>query len=332
MRMKRYAVYCWLVLSTPAYGGPIAERLGINLKKPAKESKLGKFFKKGAQSALKYIPGGEAVGDFLGIGGDLAEKVERIEAKQATSLDQLQALARKALETKKKVEELYYFKRQSQQRAEELAGGLKQSKPRKLLGVLLEDILGFPINPADYIPDTAPTRALKKNLDQDMTLERDLIQRGSYLLSDTRAALAEQRLDRQSPGQFSKAYQRAEAYEAQVLQALQAKRQATLKGYQEEIKRLDKEIALLERAKEKKGLTVSDVMQIEQTIELKRGVVRGLHEKVTAGIAEEMELTEGQAAALLEKKMSSDAAGLEAYFTRERQKIHQKYGHLWTFW
>ena len=102
MRMKRYAVYCWLVLSTPAYAGPLAERLGINLKKPAKESKLGKFFKKGAQSALKYIPGGEAVSDLLGIGGDLEKKVERIEEKQATSLDQLQALSRKALETKKK--------------------------------------------------------------------------------------------------------------------------------------------------------------------------------------------------------------------------------------
>ena len=74
------------------------------------------------------------MGDLLGIGGDLAEKVDRIEAKQATSLDQLQALARKALETKKKVEEMYYFKRQSQQRAEELAGGLKQHKPRKLYG------------------------------------------------------------------------------------------------------------------------------------------------------------------------------------------------------
>ena len=332
MRMKRYVLYCWLVLSTPAHAGPIADRLGIDLEEPAKESKLGKFFKKGAKSALKYIPGGEAVSDFLGIGGDLAEKVDRIEAKQATSLDQLQAIARKALDTKKKVEEMYYFKRQSQQRAEELARGLKQSKPRKLLGVLLEDTWGFPINPADYVPDTAPTRALKKNLEQDMSLERDLIQRGSYLLSDTRAALAEQGLDRQAPGQFTKAYQRAEAYEAQVLQALQAKRQATLKGYQEEIKRLDKEIALLEKAKEKKGLTVSDVMQIEQTIELKRGVVRGLHEKVTAGIAEEMELTEGQAAALLEKKMSSDAAALGAYFTRERQKIRQKYGHLWKFW
>ena len=330
--MKRYAVYCWLVLSTPAYAGPIAERLGINLKEPAKESKLKKFFKQGAQSALKYIPGGEAVGELLGIGGNLAEKVDRIEAKQATSLDQLQALSRKALDIKKQVEELYYFKRQSQQRAEELARGLKQSKPRKLLGVLLENTLGFPINPAEYVPNTEHTRTLKKNLEQDMSLERDFIQRGSYLLSDTRAALAEQMLEGQSPGHFSKAYQRAEAYEAQVLQALQAKRQATLKGYQEEIKRLDKELTLLEKAKEKKGLTVSDMLQIEQSIELKRGVVRVLHEKVTAGIAEELELTEGQAAALLAKKMSSDDAALEAYFTRERQKIHQKYRHLWTFW
>ena len=272
------------------------------------------------------------MGNLLGIGGDLEDKVDRIEAKQATAMDQLQQLARKALDTKKKVEEMYYFKRQSQQRTEELAHGLKQSKPRKLLGVLLEDTLGFPLNPADYLPDTAPTRALKKNLENDMSLERDFIQRGSYLLRDTRAALAEQRLDRQTPGQFTKAYQQAEAYEAQVLQALQAKRQATLKLYQEDIKRLEKEVALLEKAKENKGLTVSDVMQIEQTIEMKRGVVRELHEKITQGTAQAMELTEAQKEALLQKKMTSDAGALEAYFAKERQKIQQKYGHLWTFW
>ena len=50
-----------------------------------------------------------------------------------------------------------------------------------------------------------------------MSLERDFIQRGSYLLRDTRAALAEQELDRQAPGQFTQAYQQAEAYEAQVM-------------------------------------------------------------------------------------------------------------------
>ena len=168
--------------------------------------------------------------------------------------------------------------------------------------MLLEDTLGFPINPAKYLPDTAPTRALQKNLENDMSLERDFIQQGRYLLHDTRAALAEQELDHQTPGQFNKAYQQAEDYEAQVLQALHAKRKATLKPYQEEIKRLEKEVALLEKAKEKKGLTVSDVMQIEQTIEMKRGVVRELHEKITQGMEQAMEPTEAQKEALLTEK------------------------------
>ena len=332
MRILRYTLYCSLLLSAPAYAGPIADRLGIAVEEPAKKPKWQNFLKKGAKSALKYIPGGETVSDLLGVGDDLEKKVDRIEEKQNTSLDQLQQLARKALDTKRKVEEMYYFKKQSQQRAEELAHGLKQSKPRKLLGVLLEDTLGFPINPAEYLPDTAPTRALQKNLENDMSLERDFIQQGRYLLHDTRAALAEQELDHQTPGQFTKAYQQAEDYEAQVLQALHAKRQATLKLYQEEIKRLEKEVALLEKAKEKKGLTVSDVMQIEQTIEMKRGVVRELHEKITQGMEQAMEPTEAQKEALLQKKMTSEAGALEAYFAKERQRIRQKYGHLWKFW
>lgn len=334
MRILRFTLYCSLLLSAPVYAGPIAERLGIDVEEPAKKPKWQNFLKKGAESALKYIPGGELVSSLLDsvTGGGLEKKVDRIEEKQNTSLDQLQQLARKALDTKRKVEEMYYFKKQSQQRAEELAHGLKQSKLRNLLGVLVEDTLGFPINPAEYLPDIPTTRALKKNLENDMSLERDFIQRGRYLLQDTRAALAEQELDHQTPGQFTKAYQQAEDYEAQVLQALHAKRQATLKLYQEEIKRLEKEVALLEKAKEKKGLTVSDVMQIEQTIEMKRGVVRELHEKITQGTEQAMEPTEAQKEALLQKKMTSDAGALAAYFTKERQRIRQKYGHLWKFW
>lgn len=37
-----------------------------------------------------------------------------------------------------------------------------------------------------------------------------------------------------------------------------------------------------------------------------------------------MELTEAQVAALLEKKMPSDADALAAYVAKERPKIHQK--------
>lgn len=74
MRIQRYALDCWLVLSAPAYAGPIAERLGIDFKESAKKPKWQNFLKKGAKSALKYIPGGETVSDLLGRGDDLEKK------------------------------------------------------------------------------------------------------------------------------------------------------------------------------------------------------------------------------------------------------------------
>lgn len=106
--------------------------MGIDIEEPAEESrwdkyliKQGKKLLKKTSKVFKYIPGvgaaGAAAEDIRG--GDLEKKVDRIEAKQTTSLDQLQQLARKALDTKKKVAEMYYFKRQSQPRAEELAHG-----------------------------------------------------------------------------------------------------------------------------------------------------------------------------------------------------------------
>ena len=57
---------------------------------------------------------------------------------------------------------MYYFKEQSKRRAEYLVKGLEQGSPKNLLGALEKRWIGIPVNPADYVPNTAYTRTLKK--------------------------------------------------------------------------------------------------------------------------------------------------------------------------
>lgn len=83
----------------------------------------------------------------------------------------LRELARKAIQTKDKVEEMYYFKEQSRQLAADLMRGLKDGKAQDLLGALVGQWIGIPINPAYYMPDTPLTRELRENLEWDLSKE-----------------------------------------------------------------------------------------------------------------------------------------------------------------
>ena len=119
-----------------------------------------------------------------------------------------------------------------------------------MLGALVERWIGVPINPADYMPNTAYTRALKSNLEWDLSSERGLIQQHDYFLQGTRAALLEQpNLFDKRPEQFNQAYEKALQYGQKLEKALSAKRQATIKLYKEDIANLEKEIAVLEATK-----------------------------------------------------------------------------------
>ena len=332
MRYRWYILYFFLGCHI-AHAERISERLGIDVGDPSsKEQRIPTWLKKGLKIGLKWIPGGDVVGELVDLDGDLEAKVDRIEQKQTTALDHIRDIAKKALKTKDKVEEMYYFKKRSQRRAEEISERLKRSKKRKFLGALLEGYLGFPINPAAYLPDTEYTQRLKKNLELDLSLEQGLLQEGNYLLSDTRAALIESGLVGKPAVKFEQEYQQAVAYEQKMYEALLAKKNGTLKLYKEEIGRLEQELKFLEKAKAKKGLTVSDVMQIEQTIELKRGVIRELNEKITLGLEAGLGLTDAQQAKLMDYKAAKDTQALEAYLVNERKRRHARYEHLWRFW
>ncbi|MEM9417175.1 MAG: hypothetical protein AAF963_02370 [Bacteroidota bacterium] len=327
------------MISPLAHAGPLADKAGVTeaVREQATQQAEGWFKRKvgrGLQKGLNYLaPGaGDALGEMIGL-GSVEDKVERIEKKQDTAIGQIRGIAFQALATKKKLEQLYYYKKQAERNAKEMLRGIKDSDPRKFIGGFGEDMLGIPLNPAEYIPDTEYTRDLKANLAMDFSLERGLVQQGGFLLSETRAALAsDEGLERQRPEEFNKAYQQAVTYEENLERALHAKEQATLKWHQQEIRRLESELKVLEASKGKPGLTMGDALQIERTVEMKRSIARDLHEKVNTGIREEMAMSDEQASRLLQKKQGSDVKALDDYFKHDRERVKRHYGHLWKFW
>ncbi|MHA7878115.1 MAG: hypothetical protein ACX93T_04340 [Bacteroidota bacterium] len=293
------------------------------------EAGVSSWFRDVRRAILNKVP---VVGDAAAK-ARLENKVDHIKDKQRSGLDKLRDIAQKAQKTKRQVEEMYYFKKESQRRAEDLVQGLRRGKTRNLLGALVECWINIPINPADYIPETPYTRALKSNLEWDLSSERGLVQQYGYFLQGTRAALSEQpnALDQQ-PEQFNKAYEGALQYEQTLKKALAAKKQAAIKLYKEDITNLEKEITVLEDTKKKKGLTIGDVMQIEIAIDNKRHIIRILNEKVTHGLQEEMQLTDEQKETLGIQKAKKDTEELVDLLEKDRVRIHQKYSHLWRFW
>ena len=262
----------------------------------------------------------------------LENKVDHIKEKQKSGLDKLKDIAQKAQNTKSKVEEMYYFKKQSQLRAEELVASLKRGNIRNFLGNMVEKWIGIPVNPADYVPDTPYTRNIKKNLESDLSLGNGFVQPYEYFLRDTRAALLEHGSNDKNPRQFNQEYEKALAYEQELEKIISAKERATIKLYKEDIKNLEKEIAILEKSKKKKGLTIGDVMQMEIAIDNKRHIIRELNEKITQGLREGIKLTDEQKEALGNQKAKKDTEALVDFLDKDRIRIHQNYSHLWKFW
>lgn len=338
MKSKIYVLTLLLFIAYPASAGPLADKAGIKevVTEQAKAKGEGWFKRvvgRGLQSGINYfIPGaGDTIGAMLGL-GSVEDKVDRIEEKQESALDKIRGISQQALSTKKKVEEMYYYKKQAERNAREMMKALKASDPRKFLGGFGEDMLGIPLNPAEYLPETEYTKDLKANLAMDFSLERGLVQQGSFLLSETRAALAsDEGLERQRPEEFYKAYNKAVTYEENLERALHAKEQASLKWYKHEIDRLESEMKVLESSKGQPGITMGDALQIERTLEMKRSIARDLHEKVNAGMRDEMAMSDEQAARLFYKRQQSDLKSLDDYFKDDRARVRRHYGHLWKF-
>ena len=270
---------------------------------------------------------GKAVSEYR-----LEHKVDRLGQGQRTGLDQLRDLAKQAIKTKEKVEEMYYFTQQSIRIADDLRQNLQSGKGQNFLGALVEIWTGISVNPADYIPETPSTKKLKENLAWDLSAESGLVRQYEYFLQGTRAALlAQPGLFDKGPEQFNRAYQEAVRYEQELIKALAAKEQATIILYTAEIEKLQAQIKVLEETQQQEGLTISDRMQIARTIDNKKQIIRELNEKVTEGIKDEMQPTTKQQETLDEKKAASDVKIMKHSHNTERARMHKKYGHLWRF-
>lgn len=310
-----------------AAGTRISDRLGISsTSKQSSSSWQGRL-----RQGLSFFPGGKTFCDFVGLKSNLEGKVDRIVNRQTESMTEIQKIAQRTKKAKCQIEEMYYFKRRSQEHAAMLSNMLKRSKSRNFLGIVLEEYLGIPVNPADYIPDIPQTAELRKNLGVDLYLERNVLRHSNFLLHNSRAALSEENLASKSLEQFDKEYAQAVKYEDQVLKGIAAKERVTLKFYKEEIARLEKEIRHLEKTKGEKGLTVSDVVLIEQTIEMKRGVVRDLNEKINKGIKDNLHPDKEQQMALIKAKADKHENMLIEWERKGHQAHREKYGHLWKF-
>ncbi len=319
---------------TITYAGKLAKKANVYLTEdlPDEVGAASKL-KSGTKAVLKHVPGGGLFSSLLDsvTGGDLEEKVDRIDKRQKTSLDRIREIAHEALETKKKVEEMYYFKKRSQQEAEFLSRGLKKGSIKKFLGAIIEDGLKIPINPAEYVPSIPRTKKLKENLDLDLSLEKSVISQGKYLVSYTRSFLLSSNLIRTNPKQFDKEYKEAEEYEEDVQQALKAKQVASAKIYKAEIERLEKELKLLEETKRKQGLTVGDVMQIEMAIDSKRRDIRELNEKIDASIKADLALSEEDKFKMGAYTANKDGDDISSFMEKDKKRIRAKYSHLWDF-
>jgi hypothetical protein len=296
----------------------------------------GKISKVGsaAKRFSTYIPGGGVASPFLDmiIGGSVEDKVDRIESRQKTSLDRLREIAYDALETKRRIEDFYYFTKNLIEGGKNLAEGLKKGDRMRFLGALLEDGIRIPLNPAEYIPNIPEAEELRKNIEWDLSFERGVIGHADYLLSRTRSALMSTNLFRTNPKQFEKAYEQAVHYEQQVEKALSAKERALTKIYKKEVEYLEEELRFIERAKEEPGLTTGDIAKLEMAGETKRGEIRELHKEISKQLAASLTLKEEDTLKLAMYKAHRDAAILAQELAIDKQRIQAKYASLWSFW
>jgi hypothetical protein len=118
------------------------------------KGKLVSYSKNGVRSVIDKLPGGKFLTDlFLDDGESIEEKVDRIDKNQKTALGKIRDISSKVLQAKRKIEELWFYKTLTIERASSLADQLQKSQGHKFLGVALENWLKIPINPAQRIPE-----------------------------------------------------------------------------------------------------------------------------------------------------------------------------------
>lgn len=326
MKIVIASVYFFLLLCSKSFAGP-NELLddGKEFMVDKGKGKAVRYSKNGVRSVIDKLPGGKFFSDMIFDDGDsMEDKVDRIDKNQKTSLGRIRDISRKVLDSKRKVEDMWYYKTWSIEQGTSLAAKLRHSKNKKLFLASLEGALEMPVNPAAYIPNIPPTQKLKQNLNYDLSLERSSMQHTGYMLSNTRGSLMKSGLWKTNPKEFQRKYKEAEDYEGHLRAAMKAKEITTTRIYKADVEQLEAQIKVLEEHQTKKGLTVSEVMQIEIAIDNKRKHIRSLNAKIDKSIINSTELSEQDKIDAIVAKADEDCRNLAAYIRQERIRRHNK--------
>jgi hypothetical protein len=168
----------------------------------------------GTRKVLKFLPGGEALGDLL-FGSEAEKSLEvqkEILSTNQNTLSQIRAMAKDTMRLKRKIEEIDLLKRD----AVRLGQDFSKSSYVKMALALGEQALGISCNPSDYVPNTSYTRKLKRNLDMKHSREKRLFRDSQRFLKSTRKAFSLKETSYKNTQAFQKKLVQATAYDRHV--------------------------------------------------------------------------------------------------------------------
>ena len=272
----------------------LAEKAGIdNLLETEDESFFSKVRTK-VTAALSKVP---VVGKFFSDTKD--QKLNKIYKRQNRSIGAIRKIAHDAIDTKSRVEDIFYFKKQSIDTAQDIFESFKQAKAKKLLAVFAENALEIPVNPAEYIPQVnESTRKLSKNLELDLSLEKSFLRNSKFFLEDTKRDIIHHLSYKKSRpidhGYGLKQLQEAEDYENDLQKAIQAKKLARVKLYTSEVEQIRADIKNLRQIEKnnKHKLTAGEMLQLQFLIDKKQERCHQLNEKIDQLLEDSLELTD----------------------------------------
>ncbi len=214
------------------------------------------------KTGMSFVPGGQFVNMGVEVieGQSLQAKVNKISKKQDIGLNKIVKMIEQAKKTKKKVETMYHYKKQSRDFSNELCSALKDSHRS-----LYEESRGgnSPINPVFYVKANHKNKAMGRDIDSFFkTSEKDAVIKG------TRKELARE-IREGKTSNIRERHKKSIEKELLIKNALAAKERDQIKFLKERIENLDRGISELKKQKDKEGTTIGDRAQLEALIDQK---------------------------------------------------------------
>lgn len=238
------------------------------------------------KSGARAIPGLGGAADIV-FGSEASQALavqKRILVTNTSTLDQLRRVARSALAFKRKIEAWDRARRSSLQAAKALQ---KTHYGKAILG-LGEVVLDIDLNPSKYVPQTAYTRQLKRDL--NFGSDKRLVRR--YWLKGSRRALAARPAQR-SYTDFQQKMRQAAAYDRTLSHYTTARQLHLASHYEQMADHLLKENATIKALIEREEAAMSAAALLTAYDILHRNMARAaeLKEKATASLEKASRIT-----------------------------------------